>query len=132
MFDWLFGLHITPQITPLVIHSLGGGHTHTHIHTHTHTHTHTRILTSRTKAILRNQARAGLRPARAWFKKIYLFYSIFANNYENTLFMTLHTMPGAASFLCPKMYVAHYRKFKIFKTKSIQIFLLFQQWLNDT
>ena len=33
---------------PLVIYSLGGGHTHTH------------ILTSWTKAILRNQAHAGL------------------------------------------------------------------------
>ena len=32
----------------------------------THTHTHTHI---RTEVILRNQARAGLRPARAWFKK---------------------------------------------------------------
>ena len=35
--------------------------THTDTHTHTHTHTHTRILTSRTKAISRNQA-------CAWFK----------------------------------------------------------------
>ena len=35
--------------------------------THTHTHTHTYI---RTEVILRNQARAGLRPARAWFKNI--------------------------------------------------------------
>ena len=26
-------------ITPLVINSLGGGHTHTHTNTHTHTHT---------------------------------------------------------------------------------------------
>ena len=39
----------------LIIHSLGGGHTH--IHTHTH------ILTSRTKAISRNQV---LQPVRAW------------------------------------------------------------------
>ena len=49
----------------LVINSLGGGHTHTH----THTNTHTRIL-SRTEAILRNQARAGLRLTCAWFKNI--------------------------------------------------------------
>ena len=34
---------------PLIIHGLGGGHTHT---------MHTRILTSRTKAISRNHARA--------------------------------------------------------------------------
>ena len=39
---------------PLVIHGLGGGHTHTYI---------------RTEVILRNQARVGLWPARAWFKK---------------------------------------------------------------
>ena len=26
---------------PLVINSLGGGHTNTHTHTHIHTHTHT-------------------------------------------------------------------------------------------
>ena len=44
---------------PLVIHGLGGGHTHTHTHTHTYI---------RTEVILRNQARAGLWPARAWFK----------------------------------------------------------------
>ena len=41
-----YGVHITPH----VINSLGGGHTQTHTHTD-----------SRTKAILRNQA-------RAWFK----------------------------------------------------------------
>ena len=41
---------------PLVIHSLGGGHTHTHTHTHTHIHTHTHTHTD--KAILKNQARA--------------------------------------------------------------------------
>ena len=41
---------ISHNITPLVINSLGGGHTHTHTHTH------------------RNQARTGLWPARAWFK----------------------------------------------------------------
>ena len=39
-----------------------GADTHTHRHTHTHTHTYIR-----TEVILRNQARAGLRPARAWF-----------------------------------------------------------------
>ena len=32
---------ISCHITPLVINSLGGGHTHTHTHTHAHTHTHT-------------------------------------------------------------------------------------------
>ena len=50
---------ISHHITPLVINSLGGGHTHTHTHTHAYI---------RTETILRNQARAGLRPARAWFK----------------------------------------------------------------
>jgi len=43
---------------PLVINSLGGGHTHTH----------TSILTSRTKVISRNQACTSWRPAHAWFK----------------------------------------------------------------
>ena len=51
---------ISHYITPLVINSLGGGHTHTH--------THTSIL-SRTEAIIRNQARVGLRPAHVWFNK---------------------------------------------------------------
>ena len=51
-----------------------GADTHTHIHTHTHTHT--RILTSRTKAISRNQARTGRRPARAWFKNHVAFSKI--------------------------------------------------------
>ena len=32
---------ISRYITPLVINSLGGGHTHTHTHTRVHTHTHT-------------------------------------------------------------------------------------------
>ena len=40
-------------ITPLVINSLGGGHTNTHTHTHTHTQAYRH---SRTEAILRNQA----------------------------------------------------------------------------
>ena len=34
LFDWLFRLHITPQITPLVIHNLGRGHTHTYQRPH--------------------------------------------------------------------------------------------------
>jgi len=36
---------ISNHIMPLVINSLGGGHTHTHTHTHAHTcaHTHTDI-----------------------------------------------------------------------------------------
>ena len=59
---------ISCHITPLVINSLGGTHTHTHTHTHTYTHTHTHILMIRTGLILRNQARAGLWPALAWFK----------------------------------------------------------------
>ena len=50
---------------PLVINSLGGGHTHTHTHTHTSTHTDVR-----TGTISRNQAHAGRRPARAWFKNL--------------------------------------------------------------
>ena len=45
------------HITPLVINSLMGGHIHTH-------------RRSRTEAILRNQVRAGRRPAHAWFKNI--------------------------------------------------------------
>jgi len=53
---------ISHHITSLVINSLGGRHTHTH------THTHTCILTSRTKAISRNQLRTGPRPAHAWLK----------------------------------------------------------------
>ena len=59
----LFNQSHRVHITPLVIHGLGGGHTHTQTHTHAHTHTYIR-----TEVILRNQARAGLRPARAWFK----------------------------------------------------------------
>ena len=38
-------------------------------HTHTHTHTRTHISMIHTGSILRNQVRAGLRLARAWFKK---------------------------------------------------------------
>ena len=53
------------HITPLVIHSLGGGHTRTCANTHANPHAYRH---SRTEAILRNQARAGYRPACAWFK----------------------------------------------------------------
>ena len=49
---------ISRHIMPLVINSLGGGHTHIN--------THTDI---RTETILRNQAHAGLWPACAWFNK---------------------------------------------------------------
>ena len=56
---------ISRHIMPLVINDLGGGHTHTHTHANTHIH----IQTIRTKAILQNQAHAGRRPVRAWFKK---------------------------------------------------------------
>ena len=54
---------ISHHIMPLVINSLSGGHTHTHKHTHAYRH-------SQTEAILRNQAHAGLWPARAWVKNI--------------------------------------------------------------
>ena len=47
---------ISQHITPLVINSLGGGHTHAYRH-------------SRTEAILRKQVRAGLWPVRAWFNE---------------------------------------------------------------
>ena len=46
---------------PLVINSLGGGHTHKHTHTHMHTDV-------RTRSMLGNQARR--RPARAWFNNV--------------------------------------------------------------
>ena len=48
---------ISHHIMPLVIHSLGGGHTHMHPCRHL-----------RTKVILRNQASAGLQPAHVWLK----------------------------------------------------------------
>jgi len=50
---------ISHHIMPLVINSLGGRYTHTH----------TNILTSRTKAISRNQSCAGLWLPCAWFNK---------------------------------------------------------------
>ena len=54
---------ISCHITPLIINSLGGGHTQTHTHTQTHAHTDVRTTT-----ILRNQARAGLWLGHPWFK----------------------------------------------------------------
>ena len=53
MFNQSYEVHIMP----LVLNSLGGGHTHTNTHTDV-----------RTETILRNQARASHRPVRAWFK----------------------------------------------------------------
>ena len=52
-------------MTPLVIISLGA-----YTHTHTHKHTHKDILT---ESILRNQARAGLWPARAGLIKVAVY-----------------------------------------------------------
>ena len=49
---------ISCHIMPIVINSLGGGHTHTQTH----------ILTICTGSILRNQVRANLWPAHVWFK----------------------------------------------------------------
>ena len=39
---------ISRHIMPLVINSLGGGHTHMRVHVHTHTHTHTHTLHGQT------------------------------------------------------------------------------------
>ena len=51
-------------------------------HTHTHTHTHAYI---RTEVISINQARAGLRPARAWFKNDLLRTSLAQTmNFKST------------------------------------------------
>ena len=72
----LFNQSHRVHITPLVIHGLGGGHTHTHTHTHTHI---------RTEVILRNQARAGLRPARAWFKKYNTFNNSWISPYHRAV-----------------------------------------------
>ena len=52
---------ISCHITPIVINSLGGGHTHTHKYTHTHTHTHAHTHTNtytevRIETILKNEA----------------------------------------------------------------------------
>ena len=64
---------ISRHITPLVIDSLGRGHTHTH--------TQARIPTIRTGSILRNQARAGLRPAHAWFNNhVHKFKNLFSQS----------------------------------------------------
>ena len=60
---------ISRHITPLVIYSIGGGHTHTHthmhtythMHKHTHTHTHTHTPTICKESISRNQVhKAGM------------------------------------------------------------------------
>ena len=55
---------ISRHIMPLVINSLGDGHTHTHANTHTDV---------RTETISKIQVRAGLWPAHAWFKNSSLY-----------------------------------------------------------
>jgi len=55
---------ISHHITPLVINSLGGGHTHAS------------ILTSQTKAISRNQSCTSQRLARTWFNKLLYVYRL--------------------------------------------------------
>ena len=57
---------ISCHIMPLVINSLGGGHTHTHTHTQTQTQTQTQTHTHNDdphRINLRNQV-------HAWFKNI--------------------------------------------------------------
>ena len=56
---------ILHHIMPLVINSLGGGHTHTHTDV-------------RTGTILRNQAHASLQPVHTWFNKFTVGYIAFA------------------------------------------------------
>ena len=71
---------ISCHITPLVINSLGSGHTHTHTHTQTQTKTQTQTHTHidvHTETILRNQVHTRRRPARAWFKNITHFLSLY-------------------------------------------------------
>ena len=51
----------------------------------THTHSHTDVCT---EIILRNQARAGLRPARAWFNNIVIDMLKFpVPKWETTVFV---------------------------------------------
>ena len=92
-----------------------GADTHTHIHTHTHTHIHTRILTSRTKAISRNQARAGLRAARAWFNKhekipVHIKYSIVHDVSLGLCYLHNHDPPIVHRDLSPNnvLLTAHH------------------------
>ena len=67
----------------------------------THTHTHTRILTSRTKAISRNQARAGHRPVRTWFKNVMKFLLIFCKIAKMKIAKSLSTVIAKIS-VAPK------------------------------
>ena len=74
----MYGIHITP----LVINSLGDGHTHTHTYTHTHTHTHTQTQThTNTDNPHRiNFKKPGVpRPMRTWFNKT-LWEVLFLKN----------------------------------------------------
>ena len=50
-------------------------------YTHTHTHTHTHF--GGMKVIIRNQARAGLRPVCAWFKNDNSISSYSPNVHDN-------------------------------------------------
>ena len=83
---------ISHHITPLVIDSLGGGHTHKHAYG-----------SSQTEAILRNQARAGLRPARAWFKMEVLLQTKVANSN----LMNLRSIVGHNAGIIGKKILEH-------------------------
>jgi len=87
---------ISHHITPLVINSLGGGHTHIH--------THASILTSRTKAISRNQLHTGLQPAHTWFNICQVGLRLLCSKIHLLFFLAL---------------------FKIFTYYSLQYHLLF-------
>ena len=72
MFNKSYEVHMTP----LVINSLGRGHTRT------------RIPTIHTGSILRNQACAGLWPARAWFKNTILLNTTFICSSSRAIYIS--------------------------------------------
>ena len=61
LFNQSYTVHITPYHA--TSYSWPRGRTHTHTHTHTHAYIRTEVISI-------NQARAGRRPARAWFKNV--------------------------------------------------------------
>ena len=101
---------------PLVIYGLGDVHTHTHTHMHTHTYF------GAIKVIIRNQVRAGHRPARTWFKNNSidtLFYSILYSIQLHYHIRIYHSMQHTKSVTENIKSVANYTDKKYLKHRII-------------
>jgi len=115
---------ITHHITPLVINSLGGGHTRTS------------ILTSWTKAISRNQAHASLQFKKNTKKQVRQYKVIYAWCVNAHMLMMKQSRMGKngynANVIIGYMKIVCYRKWKKMNLHSVLTALKARRYLNTS